>query len=99
MRFSVWRLTAPIIFLCLAVPASAQNERIEPGYWKVTTNLIMNGAPMPIEVKNRCISAEQAGDLAKTLSPESATGNTECKSHSAMKDGRLKRLMQSPGQI
>ena len=93
------RLAAPMMLFCLAVPVSAQNERIEPGYWKVTTNLIMNGAPMPVEVKNRCISAEQAGDLLATFSPEVASVNTECKSDRTMQAGRLKWQMQCRGQI
>jgi uncharacterized protein DUF3617 len=93
------RLAAPVFFFCLAAPAMAENERIEPGNWKVTTNLIMNGTPMPVEVKNRCISPEQASDLAKTFSPESASINTECKSDSAMKDSRLQWKMQCRGQI
>ena len=65
--------------------------------WKVTTKLIMNGAPMPVEVKNRCLSAEQAGDLVKTFGPEVASVNTECKSERAMKEGRLKWQMQCRG--
>ena len=44
----------------------------------------MNGAPMPVEVKNRCLSPEQAGDLVKTFGPEVASVNTECKSERAM---------------
>ena len=59
----------------------------------------MNGAPMPVEVKNRCISAEQAVDLVTTFSPEVASVNTECKSERNMQSGRLKWLMQCRGQI
>ncbi|MES1156126.1 MAG: DUF3617 family protein, partial [Pseudorhodoplanes sp.] len=77
-----------------------QTERIEAGLWKVTTNLIMNGAPMPVEIKNRCLSAEQAGDPAKTFSPEVASVNTECKTaEQSMQAGRLKWHMQCRGQI
>ncbi len=94
------RLTAvTTAIFCLAGPASAEGERIDPGLWKVTTNLIMNGRQMPVEVKNRCLSPEQAGDLVKTFSPEVASVNTECKSDRSMQGGRLKWHMQCRGQI
>jgi hypothetical protein len=99
MSLRALRLAAPVMIFCLAVPAAAQNEKIEPGHWKVTTNLIMNGNPMPVEVKMRCISAEQAADLVTTFSPEVASVNTECKSDRNMEGGRLKWTMQCRGQI
>jgi len=93
------RLLAPAGVFCLVASAYAQRERIDPGLWKVTTRLVMNGAPMPVEVKTRCVSVEQAGDLVKTFSPESASVNTECKSDQSMHGGRLKWHMQCRGQI
>ena len=93
------RLLAPAGAICLATSAYAQSERIDPGLWKITTRLIMNGAPMPVEVKNRCLSGEQASDLVKTFSPESASVNTECKSDQSMQAGRLQWHMQCRGQI
>jgi hypothetical protein len=75
------RVAACVGMLCLVAPAAnAQSERIESGLWKVTTNVVMNGNPMPVEVKNRCLTAEQAGDLAGTFGPEVTSVNTECKS-------------------
>jgi hypothetical protein len=94
------RVAACVGMLCIVAPAvNAQSERIEAGLWKVTTNLVMNGNPMPVEVKNRCLTAEQAGDLAGTFGPEVTSVNTECKSERAFKDGRLKWMMQCRGQI
>jgi hypothetical protein len=94
------RVAASVGIFCLVVPAAhAQSERIEAGLWKVTTRLVMNGNPMPVEVKNRCLSAEQAGDLAGTFGPEVSSVNTECKSERAFKDGRLQWMMQCRGQI
>ena len=87
------------VFCVVALSASAQSERIESGLWKVTTRLVMNGNPMPVEVKNRCLSAEQAGDLAGTFGPEVTSVNTECKSERAFKGGRLQWTMQCRGQI
>ena len=96
LRCACWRRLA---LFCLASSAYAQSERIDAGLWKVTTQLIMNGAPMPVEVKNRCLSPEQAGDLVKTFGPEVASVNTECKSERAMQAGRLTWQMQCRGQI
>lgn len=97
--YKTLRLLAPIALFCLAAPAHAQNERIDAGLWKVTTRLVMNGAPRPVEVKNRCLSPEQAGDLLGTFGPEVASVNTECKSERAMQNGRLQWRMQCRGQI
>jgi hypothetical protein len=99
MHKAALRLLAQAGVICLVSSAYAQSERIDPGLWKVTTRLIMNGAPMPVEVKNRCVSPEQAGDLVKTFGPEVASVNTECKSERAMQAGRLKWQMQCRGQI
>jgi hypothetical protein len=93
------RLLVPVAALCLAGPAYAQSERIDAGLWKVTTRLVMNGAPMPVEVKNRCLSPEQAGDLTGTFGPQVASVNTECKSERSMQNGRLQWQMQCRGQI
>jgi hypothetical protein len=98
MTFAL-RLLAPVAVFCLAGPAHAQSERIDAGLWKVTTRLIMNGAPMPVEVKNRCLSPQQAGDLTGTFGPEVASVNTECKSERSMQNGRLTWQMQCRGQI
>ena len=47
-----------------AVPAAA--DGIQPGLWKITTTVLNNGAQMPPQTKPRCLTAEQAGDLADT---------------------------------
>jgi hypothetical protein len=60
-----------------AVPAAAENS-IEPGQWKVTTNTLMNGAAMPPQVKSRCLTPEQAGDIGKTFGPVMTTVNSTC---------------------
>jgi len=59
--------------------ASAAAERlIEPGQWKVTQGGVMNGAVMPPQTKMRCISPEQADDVAGTFGPVSGTINSTC---------------------
>ena len=57
----------------LMVVARADNLAIEPGQWKVTTHITMNGAAMPPQTKLRCLKPEQAGDVAKTFGPVSGT--------------------------
>jgi Protein of unknown function (DUF3617) len=72
------RLHAPVL-LCLAaatLPATA--DGIEPGLWQITETVIMNGNRTPPQTKERCLSAEQAGDTAKTFSPEYRTVNSDC---------------------
>jgi len=56
-----------ILFCALplsAVPAAADNL-VEPGQWKVTSSTVMNGASSPPQVKARCLTPEQAGDIAR----------------------------------
>jgi hypothetical protein len=58
------------------LPALA--DGIEPGLWQVTETVTMNGNRTPAQTKERCLSAEQAGDTAKTFSPEYRTVNSDC---------------------
>jgi hypothetical protein len=70
-----------VILLCslqVAVASAAADNLIEPGQWKVTSNTVMNGAAMPPQVKARCLTPEQVGDLAKTFGPVSGTVNSTC---------------------
>ncbi len=91
------------LWLCaLAVPAisAAAENSIEPGLWKVTSNTRMNGAAVPPQVKLRCLSPEQAGDVGKTFGPESATVNSTCERTEYEATGpTLKWRMQCKGQL
>ena len=51
----------------LMVAARADNLAIQPGQWKVTTSIVMNGAAAPPQVKLRCLTPEQAGEVVKRL--------------------------------
>ena len=62
----------------LIVSAEADNLTIEPGQWKVTSTTVMNGATAQPVVKGRCLTPEQAGDVAKTFGPVSGTVNSTC---------------------
>ena len=84
----------------LLVPATAETLAIQPGQWKVTTNIMMNGAAAPPQVKLRCLTPEQAGDVAKTFGPVSGTVNSTCeRTEYDLSGPRLKWRMQCKGQI
>jgi hypothetical protein len=83
----------------LTVAAAAENL-IEPGQWKITTNTLMNGAPMPPQVKARCLTPEQAGDVGKTFGAAIDTVNSSCERTEYQASGRtLKWRLQCKGQI
>ena len=84
----------------LAVAARADTLSIEPGQWKVTTHIVMNGAPMPPQSKLRCLTPEQAGNVAKTFGPVSGTVNSTCDPAEPETSGRnLKWHLQCKGQL
>jgi len=43
-------------------------DGIQPGLWKITTVALNNGMRMPPQTNARCLTAEQANDLAHTFS-------------------------------
>ena len=51
------------VFALMATAAEAE-DLIEPGQWKVTTNTTMNGAVSPPQAKMRCVTVDQAADIA-----------------------------------
>jgi hypothetical protein len=92
-------MAASCVLPLLAVPAAAETS-IEPGQWKVTTTTTMNGGAMPPQVKGRCLSAEQAGDVGKTFGPTIGTVNSNCERTEYEATGRsLKWRLKCKGQI
>jgi hypothetical protein len=87
--------------LCaLVAPAAAAETSIEPGQWKVTTNTTMNGGTLPPQVKARCLSAEQAGDVGKTFGPTIGTVNSNCERSEFEATGqKLKWRLKCTGQM
>ena len=84
----------------LLAAARAETLAIQPGQWKVTTNIVMNGAAAPPQVKLRCLTPEQAGDVAKTFGPVSGTVNSSCEPADPETTGRtLKWRLQCKGQL
>jgi hypothetical protein len=70
-------LAALLAASCL-LPRAAAADGIAPGEWKLTETIMMNGNKTPSQPRTRCLSAEQAGDTAKTFSPDYQTVNSTC---------------------
>ena len=82
-----------------AVPATAA-DGIQPGLWKITTTVLNNGAQMPPQTKPRCLTAEQAGDLAGTFSPRFGGVNATCQRMEYTKtDQKLTWRLECRGQF
>ena len=91
-----------ILFCSLPVMATsaAAEALIEPGQWNVTSNTVMNGAASPPQAKARCLTPEQAGDVAKTFGPVSGTINSTCEQPEYETTARtLKWRLQCRGQL
>lgn len=92
-----------MILLGLLAPiavAHADERLIEPGQWKITSTTVANGAASPPQVKTRCISPEQADDIAKTFGPVSGTINSTCAAPEIATTGRtLSWRLQCRGQL
>jgi hypothetical protein len=86
--------------LAALTASAAAEDLIQPGQWKITTTTVMNGAPMPPQVKPRCLTAEQAGDVGKTFGPAMTTVNSTCERTEYDVTGRtLKWRLQCKGQM
>ena len=84
----------------LAVSARADTLAVYSGQWKITSSIVMNGAAMQPQVKQRCLTPEQAGDVAKTFGPVSATVNSTCEPAEPETTGtNLKWHLQCKGQL
>jgi hypothetical protein len=63
--------------LCLLSSVYAADP-LEPGLWKVVTQVDMNGVPAPAEAKTRCLKPEDARDLERTFAPEYRVQGSTC---------------------
>src|ERR1700753_2173367 len=93
-----------ITLLCwlpaLVGAARADNLAIQPGQWKVTTNIVMNGATAPAQNKLRWLTSEHARDVAKTCGPVSGTVNSECEPATPETTGKnMKWHLQCKGAL
>jgi hypothetical protein len=88
-------------FALLASAAAHGAEKlIEPGQWKVTSATVVNGVVQPPQSKLRCVTPEQAEDVAKTFGPVSGTVNSTCADPEIQLTGQtLGWRMQCRGQL
>jgi hypothetical protein len=97
MKASV--LVAVAWFALIATPSMA-DEGIQPGLWKITTMTLNNGQEMPPHVNSRCLTAEQAKNLADTFSPKFGGINTTCERSDYEKTAqKMSWRLQCKGQI
>jgi hypothetical protein len=100
MRMIRFGMTLLCALPVLMVSAEADDLTIEPGQWKVTSTTVMNGAATQPAVKARCLTPEQAGDVAKTFGPVSGTINSNCEPAEFETTGRtMKWHLQCKGQL
>jgi Protein of unknown function (DUF3617) len=92
--------TILLCWLAASTASLAAENLIEPGEWKVTSTTIINGVAQPVQAKSRCITAEQAQDVAKTFGPVSGTINSTCADPEIQSSGRkLMWRLQCRGQL
>lgn len=75
-------------------------DGIQPGLWKITTVAVNNGMRMPPQTNARCLTAEQADDLADTFSPRFGGMNTTCqRTQYAKSEQKLTWRLECRGQF
>lgn len=95
------KLIASLMAAALAVlPIAAGADGIQPGLWKITTTVVNNGVRSPPQTSARCLTAQQANDLAATFSPRFGGVNTQCEHTQYEKsEQKLKWRLECRGQI
>jgi len=95
------RLAIALFCMISATTAAAGAESlIEAGGWKVTSTTVINGAAQPPQAKSRCITPEQAENIAGTFGPVSGTINSTCEAPAVEAAGKtLKWRLQCRGQL
>ncbi len=90
---------ASICTLSVMTAAAAENL-IEPGEWRVTSTTQINGAASPPQSKSRCITPDQAANIAATFGPVAGTVNSSCQDPVVEIAGRkLTWSLQCRGQL
>ena len=95
------KLAVSLIAAVLALPpCAAFADGIQPGLWKITTIAVNNGERLPPHTNARCLTAEQAADLAGTFSPRFGGVNTSCeRTHYEKSEQKLSWRLQCRGQV
>ena len=75
-------------------------DGVQPGLWKITTGVLNNGVTLPPQTNSRCLTAEQAGDLADTFSPRFGGMNTTCeRTQYSKSEQKLTWRLECRGQV
>ena len=75
-------------------------DGIQPGLWKITTEVVNNGMRLPPQTNARCLTAEQADDLASTFSPRFGGVNTTCtRTEYSKSEQKLTWRLECRGQV
>jgi hypothetical protein len=94
------KLAIALFCLLPAATAAAAESLIEAGEWKVTSTGVVNGASSPPQAKSRCITPEQAENVAATFGPVSGTVNSDCGAPTIEAAGKiLTWRLQCRGQL
>jgi len=96
----MFRSATVVLALLASVASRGADNLLEPGQWKVTSSSVINGGTTPPQAKGRCITPEQAQDIAKTFGPVSGTVNSTCADPDIETTGRtLSWRLQCRGQL
>jgi Protein of unknown function (DUF3617) len=94
------RFAVALSGLLATASAACAESLMEAGEWKVTSTAVINGAAQPPQSKSRCITPEQAENVAATFGPVSGTVNSECQTPTVEAAGKvLKWRLQCRGQL
>ncbi len=97
MRTASAALTGWLLFA--AAPSHAE-DGIKPGLWKITTVMINNGIKVPPQINTRCLTAEQAGNMAEMFSPRFGGVNSQCeKTAQEQSSKKMTWHLQCKGQM
>jgi len=77
-RSVTFRLVVPAAAVAFVATVALAAEGIAPGLWKITNRTETGGVIGPPHESSKCLSAEEARDVATTFSPISRTVNSVC---------------------
>jgi hypothetical protein len=73
---------------------------IDPGLWKITSQVTSNGVVAPARVSTKCLTPELTRDLATTFSPVPRTINSDCEPiQRSLVGGKLNWKLVCKGQL
>lgn len=95
---------ARVVILAVAMAGvpriAAAADAIEPGLWRINTRTATGLALGPPMASTKCLTADQARDVAVTFSPVVGTINSECAPiERTFVDGKLKWHLVCKGQL